>query len=322
MNAALEFLSHGDWEQDLFLLRVALGPQIKLMSQTLKADSQENELEDIHSCLEQGNRNFNIVRLCQGDHTRPMLRECCQILLSDNLWCEFACTEQHQSKLLQACSRSAAFVWRLLVLRLTSMPYALSALLIHRTHEMAAQLLDTPLCQQDEFSRKFLLEFDSPEKLVQEDCQQRLASAAFMIRTSTFFVERCHSQHSRLAKNRVQTQQMQAHSMAMPRAAAACVSWLQPAFVGQVAKESKKLGRPKKRYRDEAGVLADPPTKARRGGGGQWRAFLKERFAGQTLPTRDAAEMAAASAEYQRLDEQARARLRRIGLAGRQKLPQ
>ena len=205
MSAGLEFLRIGDWEQQLYMLRVALAPQVKLMAKTLKADSREAELQDIHTCLEQGNRDFNVVRLCQGDHTKPMLRDCHQQLHSGDLWSEFPCTEQHQSNILRACSRSAAFVWRLLVLRMSMMPFALFGLLRHRTEQMATQLLSTPLCQRDAWSRKFLEEYNTPRLLLSERCHQLLAAAAFFLRTSTFFVERCHSQNSRLARRRVQT---------------------------------------------------------------------------------------------------------------------
>ena len=320
LQVASDCVASAGWEGNLFLFRTALAPQIALMSTLLQSDSREFELQQLDNLRDQGSREYNVVRLATGADTLPMLQQTMQTVQCEQKWRHLPCTESHQSQVLQSCMRPAAFIWRLLHLRCTNLPTALFALVKDPTPARAAALLETPLCRRDAFSRKFLNEHNTVERLTSANCIQLLTAAAFLIRGTTFSTERAHSKNSRRARMRVQTHAMQAYTLALPHAAGATPRWLHPQYVSDLKRVAAKRGRPSKRTLEQAGdggAADNDGPRRRSGGGGAWRAFLKHRLAGRQLP-KSVDGMEALVNEYRNLGEHDRRMFKHIGTAGAQ----
>ena len=265
LRKAMAFLETG-WEQQLYLFRGCIDPQVKLMASSLHMDSDQHEVSEAHKLLTEGRHGFNIVALSEGTHTHEMLRASLSQLTSTTLW-EMPSTEALRSDMLLLCCRPAAYVWQSLVVRMECLPFKLFSLLTRCTPEFAQELLDTPHCQTDSFSASFLQMYDTPQALLGEEAKQVLNAAASLLRATKFSTERVHSRNRRRAHLRVQTVRMDVSTLALPHAAEAGLTWwrLQKA---KLRGKGERLGRPCKRKRatchDPAADAAQPQTKTKK----------------------------------------------------------
>ena len=306
------------WPQNLWRLRACLGPQIRLMTKLLQADSYAMELRDLGEMLTQGQRHFNVVRLAGADDTHRFMLETMETLFSETLWHHMPPTEQHQSELLRASGRAAAIVWQLVSHKWSLMPFQLFRLLRTPSMDLAERLIATRACQQDSFTRHVFELFPTAAALLSRECLEVLGGAAYLIHGSTFSTETCHSRNQRYAKKRINTTIMEPHTLAMSHTAVASARWLHPEYLRVLAalEEKQRLAAKRKAEHQLGDDAASPqPRRKKRGGGGPWRAFLHEHCAGQRLPT-TALNMQTLRDQYQALPDIEKDRLRRLGLSG------
>eukprot|EP00971_Amphidinium_carterae_P347111 6488947-Amphidinium_carterae.1 len=93
--------------EDIWLFRLTLEPQRRLMDWMLHSLSSEWEVQQLHAQMTQGHRQYRVNLLREGDVLPTFFESSCEIL-SAGSWSFFAETEQFRSKLFKLVARSAA----------------------------------------------------------------------------------------------------------------------------------------------------------------------------------------------------------------------
>ena len=302
-----------EWEKTLWIMRLCLRPQVRLMQVILKQDSQQHLAASLCMQMDRGQRPHNILALHRGQDTWQMLRDSLRLLQSMELWAHLPQTEELYSHVIMSMTRAAAVVWQQIILRMAQFPYKLFRLLEGGTQQelqqVAADILATPRCQLDDFTESFLHSYNTVDLILSPESIEIVSAIASLIRGSTFSTERLHSCNRRRAFGRVQTTTLDAQTLALPHSGQAIPKWM---TVKKKQKCKRTLGRPPKRPRDGAQADQAEPNK-RRGGGGPWRAFLHMKASGRQL-TPDV--VAALSAEYANLSEEEYQPYLALGQAG------
>eukprot|EP00971_Amphidinium_carterae_P200700 3982638-Amphidinium_carterae.1 len=183
------------------------------------------------------------------------------------LWQAFVHTDRFRAVLFKLSWRPSAVAFELIQLRLQKLPYKLFNLLLPGidTHAEARSLLATPPCLRDEFSQSSLAKYDNIATLPEERGQ-----------ACTHTTERLHSRNLRVSKSRVCTHRANIPHLAINHCGFAFPPWLEPECnkAGDTSSSTRKRGRPTSDSKE---------VKARRGGGGAWRAFLAVQLAGQRM---------------------------------------
>ena len=156
--------------------------------------------------------------------------------------------------------------------------------------------------------------FDTPAKLISEDCVQILSAMAALIQTSTYSTERLHSVNLRRSKTRVHARRMSAAEIAKKHASAAAPTWLlKHVLEPSQPKVAGKRGRPCETKHDEQAQDQPVAKKKRPGAGGAFRAFMHVNARNQRLSRELCADLAE---QYRQLSPQQKDYYVRLGQAG------
>ena len=310
LRIAVAFLP-SPWFRDFFILRVALEPEVQLMSYLVDSVSIKKETAEMQSHLHQGQRQYNICKLLSLKPMQDAIQLGVANICDEKSWSPFAETEEFRSEIWRVASRPMAVLWQLLCTRFSTYPWKLFQLLSNRSEDCATALLNERNCLKDEWSRAFLARYNTSEKLVGEECFQILSTVAVMLQTSTFSTERLHSVNLRQCKTRAHVKRMSAETVALKHGAVATLPWLHRHVLKKLPLEgSKKAKRGRPKIEREAEGSA---KKRRTGAGGAWRAFVHVRCAGQNFSQASLLEW---SAEYRQLTPEQKAYFIELGKQG------
>ena len=292
------------WPVDLWLLRCALTPEVRVMSHLLDISSENFEVHNLHRLHTEGKWDSPVMALWRSDVFYEACKLATEQMGSHSLFAHMAETEALRSNIFKFSVRAAAVLWHLLFERYKRYPWALFALLHNPSPEVAAGILRES-CLHDAWTIKFLQYVDSPEKLLSSDMLQTLRACSALIVGTTYGVERMHSSNTKRAKHRVQCKRMDVSRVSLKHAAVATKTWMRDAQLTQL---HRKRGRPPNKIKDTA-------RKQRRTlqTTGAWRVFLKEQAAGVYLQPH---VVRALSAQYRSLTAEEKARYKLLSDLG------
>ena len=318
------------WFQELWLLRVALEPQVQLMKKTLWQSSTEYEIVQCKRLQDEGRREHRVVSLLLGRHLKEMYAASLEHVVHAEAWVNTPFTEQERSRVLQFCMRAPGVVFQLLTARFSKYPWSLFRLLVERCRAVASQILRdfaTKPCLMDPFTTAFLQHHNTEEDLLSEDTHQLLGLLGSMLQTNTFGTERAHSRHARRARQRSHAPPVDLPWLGLEHAAYAGMAPLvqcarQTQQVRDKDQRGRAVGRPQKKRKFEDVEAGAPFIQHRRrrrvkphhraGGGGAWRAFCHIHTDGKLT----AEGMRALAIQYRSLDAPAKQRYSEIGRLG------
>ena len=320
------------WLRPFWVMRVCLQPQVELMASMLHNGSTDTDIEAMHALLSSGRRPWRCLELLKL--TQDMLAKCRRQLSDGSLWCLLHHTCLQHSEVIKLASRSPAIIYHHCIAYLRSFPFKMVNMVVNRSPAMAQDIINTPACFLDTWSRKMLQAFDTEARLLSEEFYQIVAACAELLVCTTYATERAHSRGARRLKQRLHAKRMLLPELGLSHmgfAAAPCIrrQWL------KLQKLEKKGPRrkpgPKKRKRDNArnqeghqrrrrrcaaglveqDELADEHRRCHtRGGGGPWRAFVHVQGKGQRLTTESFQLL---KEQYRLLDEEERAFYAQLG---------
>eukprot|EP00971_Amphidinium_carterae_P287198 5701141-Amphidinium_carterae.1 len=116
LQAALAFFKRGVFKE-IFLLRVTLEPERKLMAALLHSSSQAWEEEQMLNLVDYGERDYRVLALHEGESLRAFFVEIFNQWRSPTVWQEHASTEAFRSCLLQLSMRVGAVGYQLIWIR-------------------------------------------------------------------------------------------------------------------------------------------------------------------------------------------------------------
>ena len=285
LRCALAFLHDTpQWWPRYLVLRVSLEPEILLMSRLLESTSSSA----MHSTMQQGHRgerwNFFGLELQSGSFTQPASRKFQEQLFSTTLWPSLCLneTEFFRTHVLQMLSRLQSCIWEKVAFTANKFPLRLLSLLQANTDEVAGQILHTPPCVRGDLANQLIGRYSTIERLRSPEFQQILWQLGSLVQATTFSTERLHSRNLRRSRMRVCVTRADIKMIALNHVGFAGPSWLRHLRIREAATVQCKPGRPLRsrtglRVRVGAKRTADGSFKLR-GGGGAWRAFLRERM--------------------------------------------
>eukprot|EP00971_Amphidinium_carterae_P346488 6487966-Amphidinium_carterae.1 len=233
---ALHFLGHAQATmKELYILRASLSPQIKVMNYFL----QQNGVAQDRLCwskLSQGDPLQSRLYLLrsgalEGGFFCKALVESMGLFTDTGLWEDLPRTEKSASMIMRTCLRPAACIYELIIQKCRGFPLKLFDLLASSgpTEAVAESILEVASnhrCLLDDFSKSFLLQFDSLAKLRSMTARIVLASLSEQNIGNTYSTECLHSRHSRRARSRPQTHIMKLHHAALWHHGRAVPPWV------------------------------------------------------------------------------------------------
>ena len=300
--------------EHLVLLTVCSEPCHKLMSDLLFMAGEEWELQrDSQRVRGQSCSSSRVLDAHLGQAENLVARSVLDKLCLSSCWLALpeesrTCANRHLAFTL--LSRSVGGVFLLLKLPHTCPPFSLFGLLqedVGLAAAAAADLKALPRCRRDAFSHEFLESY-TQEQLAGVKARSILAAAAELARTEISGVEIGHAQWQQDARIR----SIRTHKDALSCTSANFLlhqarqdtSLLLPRPVAESKQKAKgkfKVGPRKRPWQSQSDVLHDIPRKVH-GGGGPWRAFVKEQLAGKPKPS--SAEFRALKQQYASLSPQ------------------
>ena len=320
LRESLKFLESpavaAKWHCYLQVLLQALRPERELMREVLFLTSADREVEVQSNFQESA---FNVIALHSQKHVHGMMQLAMVNANTPDVWpLSIGDSEAYRSDVFRLIWRSPATVFQLVTVRTRAFPYKLFALLDPqaRRYDLAAEILTSRACLQDDLTRSILTEFNTPELLSGQCCLQVLAAIAANIVGATFATERLHSKNKRRVSGVTQTNVKEVHSIGLTHAAWTGRSWMQSEFT--VPK--RKGGRPKRKQKQEEVVADDgdddgtlPPKRRRKtGGGGPWRAYVHH----MVTVEKQARDFHMLKEGYRNLSEDEKTWFRHLGLQG------
>ena len=205
LQIARRFMVRGLWQR-VFMLKTTLEPQRALMHGLLHSISQEWEHEQLHSHIMDKAKEFRIVNVHQGSLLHNFFVDSMDTLRSKELWGQFHESEIFRTKLLQQTMRPGAVGYQLVFLRTRGFPYKVFSLLEggENLEAKALDILRTPACMLDSWSRSFLAEHSSVGELTGPRAKAELIVIADVFLGTTFTTERLHSKNLRRARDKQQ----------------------------------------------------------------------------------------------------------------------
>eukprot|EP00971_Amphidinium_carterae_P352094 6492423-Amphidinium_carterae.2 len=312
LQAALAFFKRGVF-QEIFLLRVTLEPERKLMAALLHSSSQTWEEEQMLNLVDYGERCYRLVALHEGELLHAFFVEIFNQWRSPTVWLEHEPTEAFRSCLLQLSMRVGAVGFQLIWIRTRGFPYKMFLLLqpSRASRELAEQFLTTKKCMLDPWSKGFLAVHNSPDLLLGPVAINSLNAIARTCQGNTYSTERLHSRNWKRHAARL-THKADIEHLGLSHTAWAAPPWLRRPDQDRIR---KPRGRPLKRHHEEDTAeqrLEQPTKKQRQGAGGAWRAFTHMKLAGQRFTSE---LMKQCSEEYAALSPEQRAWYEEIGRA-------
>eukprot|EP00971_Amphidinium_carterae_P352314 6492542-Amphidinium_carterae.1 len=269
---------------DVFCLRVSLEPQQNLMALLLHQLSYEWEEEQVGRLVLEGHRKYRFTEL------------------HDEAW---------RTHIFKLAWRPAAVIFQLIMVRCMQLPYALFKLLDPNTDktEVAAALLNTPLCKRDGFSKRHMRSFNTVAKLTSAESIAILTAIAKKGQASIYTTERLHSGNLRWKKARSSTHQPDVAHLALGHMAHAYPKWsgIRPAGKNESQRKSSAIAGP------TAAEATGELQKKRRGGGGAWRAYVQHQTQGVHIATEDFVRLRSG---YRQLTAEQREWYKEYGKAG------
>eukprot|EP00971_Amphidinium_carterae_P350212 6491436-Amphidinium_carterae.2 len=300
---AVEFMRSATTLKELHLLRSCLLPQQQLMNHILQTVGVQWEKDQFLKLHESGQRAFRIALMADTSVLKAFFSKTWELLVHATWWEECLETEVFRTELARLLLRSGAVCYKLIHLRATHCPYKVFLLVSspENMHAIADEILATPLCLRDKFTKALVAQFNSREKLVSRECLSILFAIAQKIQLTTYSSERLHSKNLRRARSRVETNRIPLSQLALAHVGISD-------SLAQCSSSSKKTrarGRPRKEQNES--------QFGHHGGGGAWRAYLHYHMSGQKA---SGAAWQDASASYHAMDDVEFAFFRELGRAG------
>ena len=194
----------------LWRLRVALHPQIELQEQFLKQTLPTWELEQVQKGKAGEARDYQMLSLARGDLVRRCLETSLDQLLDERLWLQLPHTHHETAAIFKTCLRPPAALYHLVAQPFSVYPTRLFMLLqADERVRIAHELVSSPDCVLDGFSKAFRAAFSTEESLVSEESLETLRLLAASIQCTSWSTEKLHSRHARRARSRAHTHCMQ-----------------------------------------------------------------------------------------------------------------
>ena len=134
-----------------------------------------------------------------------------------------------QQRIMRTSLRPAAVIYELIIQKCKAFPLRLFDLLSAQDPQAAAERIQDVSrnhpCLMDSFSRAFVKEFDTVEKLTSTAARLVLASLSLQTFGNTYSTECLHSRHARRVRGRQQTH---VHEIA---SSSSMASWPSPAWL-------------------------------------------------------------------------------------------
>ena len=193
---------------DVFLLRVALDPEIKLMNALIAQCSEDWELQTLRAQAAPSdnhnhdlllNRSFRVLECVKGSLLQDYFQATHANLTNPSLWRHVLATECELSKTWRSMMLPAAAVFELISRRLSCFPLRIFKLLL-KDQEEAQQFLSAPQCILDEFASGFRTRYPSVADLFSKSAQEELIAISHMLEMTTHSTETCHSRNARRAR--------------------------------------------------------------------------------------------------------------------------
>ena len=285
-RTALQFVLAPNALEELMLMSTALLPQHGLMVKLLHELGEEADMQRYSAFVEGRKGRYICQWLHEGIDMSQALIQTQESFNDSKLWTHIDETEYARSHIARVLFRPAACIFQLLLLPAEQLPNTLFGLLSAETEvekqRLAEEILLTPMCLRDRFSRSFLARWSTEQLLTSRVALEELGTIAAILRMTTYEVERLHSVNPRKAQTRVQTHRVDAKTLGARQQAWSGPSHLRPR---EAEKQSGgPRGRPRKRpLAQQTSTQAPSKKKRRRGGGGAWRCFVNHRNAGRPL---------------------------------------
>ena len=183
------------------------------------------------------------------------------------MWQSLPPSEKQATEIFRGALRVQSTVYDGLIVRFRTFPFRLLDILSEDPWDRdvaIAELLSSPECILDTYSRAFRDRWKTAAHLASEDCRMELFVFFHQVVGDTYSTERLHSKSGRRVRSRCMTQAARVKDVATTlQAGRAIPAWARLMFQDRSRKKSaRRAGSVKKK------------KKRRRGGGGAWRAFL------------------------------------------------
>ena len=276
---------------DLLFARLAMYPQVALMEQQLWLSSSSWDRLQLSEELRTGKRSYRLLECFRNHYPKQTVQALQSLLhcdLSGVLGLELR-TVRHRHQLFRAAARAGAATHHYLVTRHQRFPYRMFSLLGDDADKAADDILSSPACCRCDFTKWFLREYDTKEKLLSKIALQELRAIGLECSVDIASTECQHAANRRLVTSKgVQTWTMDVREASAHFFARRLrLSSLHGLTKGQVSQA--EAGKPQKIQTKRGPKPTKPkqswkffPKHVKKGknlcrGGGSWTVFLSER---------------------------------------------
>ena len=237
------------WDKT-YILMMGLQAERNLMDSILFTSSAVWDLQEMRTRLRTGQRSYPLSTMQLSNVRCPFtafMTASAALLQGNELWDHLAASHELANLIVTTVCRSVATVHELCVQPSRRFPLRLLELL--DTQGSAERISATPRCLLDDFSKRHLSEYASPETLDGVESRAILQSIMQQIDTHTFTTERLHSRNLRQCKSRLQTQQVDVSWLAAQHCSCAGPPWCLQLPAPDAAVRSSALGKVSQRPR-------------------------------------------------------------------------
>lgn len=273
------------------LLRFACSPIIAFMFLCLKIASEAWQSEQEHAQLVDGTRKYRVLEAFLGQDLEKVFGEMSERLRRQIVALPLkAHNRRHCVLLFRLIARAASSLHFLLRRIRSGFPYKLFSCLVDKS----ADVLDSPKCLHDPVTKAFIEEFASREQgLDSPEAKSALHVLGELTLVDISAVESRHATVRRaLEAASVQTWRANLEKLSADFSCRQSSGWRSHVSerVTQIKlQKSERLGRPSR------------ATKKRRGGGGAWRTFCRDKLKNQGMSNNLALTLRAIAREYRAL---------------------
>ncbi len=199
------------------IMRVSLEPQARLMRHLLDLSSESWEKRQAQLVLDDRRRAFAVVEAATGSLTAVFWQDTEQLLTTPSLWDAVpatARTARARSLAFALVARAAGGVFQQIDMVDDAYPWRLWRLMDDElASDTVAELLATPNCLLDEFTKWFMVKFKTEAALKGEDCRALLSAVALHLPLDVSRIECRHGLIRRGGIMRSQTHSSEFSSM-------------------------------------------------------------------------------------------------------------
>ena len=200
----MQLLSNESMKDELFIIFKALHAEMALMTDILRPGTAKWQMTEMMKIARGEPRDYAVLRCIRGEPFNHMLLEAGHLLSVDAPWDNISHTEFNACLVWRYVLRASATLHQLCVVPARVFPFKVFRLL-QQERAFAEELLATPACVLDDFTRGLMNQFNSVDALLSPKCIGLVSAVALHIDCTTQSTESKHSLNLRQVLSRSHT---------------------------------------------------------------------------------------------------------------------